>query len=247
MWQPETLILLSCTFALAGFVKGVVGLGLPTVSLALLTVVLGLKDAMALMLIPSIVTNIWQALVGGAFLAIVKRIWSLLLAAGVGVWIGAGWLAGADPKLLSGLLGLLLCIYSAISLATPQMPPPGRWEGGLSPLVGGVTGVITGLTGSFVVPAVLYLQALGLPRDMLVQAMGIAFTFALIALAVSLAGHNLLAREAGVLSGISLIPAALGMLAGQHVRKRIPERRFRMVFFCALLGLGAYLVVRALG
>lgn len=245
MWPIETLAIITAAFLLAGAVKGVVGLGLPTVSLALLTASLGLKDAMALMLVPSFVTNLWQGAVGGAAGPILRRIWTLLLAACLGTWFGAGVLARADALLLSGLFGLILCAYSLFSLMTPQIPPPGRRESWLSPLVGAVSGVVTGLTGSFVVPGVLYLQALGLPRDVLVQAMGITFTTATVALALSLSAHDLLPLDLGLLSALALAPAALGMLLGQSVRRRLPEARFRRVFFGALLLLGVYIAARA--
>ena len=52
-WQPGALMVIALIFLLAGAVKGVVGLGLPTVSLGLLTVVFGLKGAMVLMIVPS--------------------------------------------------------------------------------------------------------------------------------------------------------------------------------------------------
>ena len=110
MWSPEVIAFVAATFLLAGAVKGVVGLGMPTVSLALLTATLGLKEAMALMLIPSFVTNVWQGLAGGAFKAIVRRLWTMLAAAAVATWLGVSILAGADAVLLSGMLGLLLCV-----------------------------------------------------------------------------------------------------------------------------------------
>src|SRR5574342_574608 len=111
MSVPENIGIISATFLVAGLVKGVTGMGLPTVSLALLTATLGLKDAMALMLIPSFVTNLWQAFVGDAFAAIVRRLWTLLAAVCAGVVLGAHLLARADATLLSGALGILLCIY----------------------------------------------------------------------------------------------------------------------------------------
>ena len=65
MTDTGALILVGLTFVLAGGVKGVIGLGLPTVSLAILTATLGLHSAMALLVAPSLVINVWQALVGG--------------------------------------------------------------------------------------------------------------------------------------------------------------------------------------
>ena len=246
MWTPETLAIVAAAFLLAGMVKGVVGMGLPTVALPVLTIALGLKEAIALIVVPALITNVWQGLVGGAFVVLLKRLWTLLAPVCIGAWFGVGILAGADATLFSGLLGLLLCTYAAVSLATPQIPAPGRREWWLSPTVGGITGIVTGLTGTFVVPGVLYLQALGLSRDLLVQAMGISFTVATLALALGLRSHGLLPAELGLLSAAGVVPALLGMLAGQQLRRRLSEARFRTIFFSALLLMGCYLAIRAI-
>jgi uncharacterized membrane protein YfcA len=102
------------------------------------------------------------------------------------------------------------------------------------------------MTGSSVVPGVMFLQALGLSRDMLVQAMGILFTTSTLALAVALQKANVLTVEHGILSFGAVLPAIVGMILGQRVRNTLSERRFRKVFFVALLVLGAYIIVSAL-
>jgi hypothetical protein len=245
MWSPEAIAIVTAVFLVAGLVKGVVGMGLPTVSLGLLALAFGPKEAIALMLVPSLVTNIWQGVTGGALMVLLKRLWSLLAMVCVGVWFGAGILERADAGYVSGGLGLILVVYAAISLMTPQMGSPGRREIWLSPLLGGVNGILTGLTGTFVVPGVPYLQALGLDRIALVQAMGILFTTSTIALAVSLSGHDLLPRELGLLSAIALAPALVGMVGGQWVRRKISESLFRTILYWSLALLGAFLAVRA--
>ena len=194
----------------------------------------------------SFVTNVWQGAVGGGFVSIMRRLWSLLVAGCIGTWLAAGVLARAVTALLSVVLGIVLSVYSVVSLTTPQVPPPGRWERGLSPAVGAMSGVLTGLTGTFVIPAVLYFQALGLPRDMLVQTMGVWFTTATLALAVSLEGHNLLPAGLGALSVMALVPAIIGMMLGQRIRRSMHEGQFRHVLFGKLLILGVYIVARAI-
>ena len=86
---PPTIIAIAGTFLLAGAVKGVIGLGLPTVSLAVLAVALNLTNAMALLLVPSFVTNVWQAVVGGHGWSLLRRIWLFLLVAAITVRLGA--------------------------------------------------------------------------------------------------------------------------------------------------------------
>jgi uncharacterized membrane protein YfcA len=245
LFDPWTLAIVATVFTLAGAVKGVIGLGLPTVSLALLVLVLPITEAIALMIIPSIVTNIWQGAVGGRAMEIVKRLWPMFILTCLTVWIGAGVLVGADALIVTGVLGLLLALYSGYSLTRPQVPPPGRHEVWMTPAVGAVAGFFTGLTGSFVVPGTLYLQALGLPRDTLVQAMGIAFTICTAALWVAMGARGLLGSDVTLVSAGALIPATLGMVAGQRLRRLLPEATFRKVFFAALLAMGLFLVARA--
>lgn len=245
MWITETIVVIGVTFFIAGLVKGVIGLGLPTLSLALLTATLGLKPAMALLLFPSFVTNVWQGAVGGAFLSVVRRLWTLLAAVCIATWFGVHVLAKTEIALLSALLGGLLSVYSVFNLARPRVSSLGRSEVWLSPIIGGINGVLTGMTGSFVVPGVLYLQALALPRDVMIQAMGILFAVSTVALAVSLGDHRLLSMELGTLSVGAIIPALIGMGLGQKVRHRLSETVFSKVFFGSLLVLGIYIVLRS--
>ncbi len=245
MLPLEIILIAVGAFLLGGFVKGVVGLGLPTVTLAILTATVGLKEAIVLMLFPSFVTNVWQAVVGGHFVSMMRRLWTFLLVGAIGIWIAAGWLAKADGVLLSGFFGLLLCLYAAISLFGKPLPPPGRAEPLLTPVVGGVAGIVTGLTGSFTVPGIMYLQALGLAKDPFVQAMGIVFTMSTFVLAISLAANNMVPQELGIVSVGGLIPAALGMVIGQKIRNRLSETQFRKILFASLLAVGAYIAVRA--
>ncbi len=245
MWTPESLAIAVAAFLLAGLVKGIVGLGLPTVSLALLTAAFGLKEAMALMLVPSFVTNAWQGAAGGALSGILRRLWPLLAAACLGVWLGTGLLAKSDARLLSGLLGAVLCLYAATSLASVQVPAPGAREKWLSPAVGLANGVLTGLTGSFVVPGTLYLQALGLGRDVLIQAMGVLYAVSTAALCAALADNRLLPPDLAFVSGVAVLPALVGMAAGRRVRRSLSETAFRKVFFGSLLVLGLYIMGRA--
>ncbi len=246
MAEGALLTAIIATFLLAGTVKGVIGLGLPSVSLGLLTVTADLPTAMALLLVPSFVTNLWQAAVGGKAGAIIRRLWPFLAMATVTVWLGARALTQIDLGYLSALLGLLLAAYAAISLAGIRLTFSARQEAWAGPLIGSANGILTGMTGSFVVPGVMFLQAIGLPRDMLIQAMGMLFTASTVALAVALQSNNMLSPENGWLSLAGLAPALIGMVIGQRIRQRLPEDTFRRVFFCALLILGGYIVSTAI-
>ncbi len=245
MPELSAILLITAVFLLAGFVKGMLGLGLPTVAVALLTASLGLPQAIALVLIPSFLTNVWQGLAGGHTRALAVRIWPFLIPATLTVWIGAAALARVDAKALSAVLGVLLTFYAAVNLANIRLSLSPRQEPWAGPLVGAVNGVFTGMTGSFTVPGVMYLQSIGLSRDALIQAMGMLFTLSTVALAVALSGNNLLTRDMALGSLLAMIPALIGMGAGGWMRGRLSEAAFRRAFFLSLLALGLYIIVAA--
>lgn len=242
---PELAIIVA-VFLFAGAVKGVVGLGLPTVAIGLLTALVGLSEGMVLMVIPSLVTNLWQALAGGALMTIVRRVWGLLLAVCIGAWVGVDLFGRSDTALLTALLGVMLIAYSVFGMVSPKLPSPGRHEGWLSPVLGAISGVLTGLTGTFFMPGVPYFQALGFSRDIMVQAMGVLFLVSTASLAVALGGHGRLDTEIGAVSALATVPALLGMVLGARLRRRLSEQRFQQALLAALLLLGSYIAVRAL-
>jgi len=244
-WSPETLIILAAVFFLGGIVKGVIGTGLPTVAVALLAAFFGVKAAILLLMAPAIVTNIWQAFSGGAFWKLSHRLMPFLVAILIGVLGGYSVLASADDTILVGILGTILCVYAVASLMKFQMPPPGPWERTTSSVLGLINGTITGMTGTFVVPSVIYLQVLGFDRRELIQAMGITFLFSISVLTVTLGVEQKLSLDVGGLSLLAVIPALAGQVTGQKIRDRMQEATFRKTFLCGLLGLGGYLLVRA--
>jgi uncharacterized membrane protein YfcA len=242
------LAALAAIFTLAGFVKGVIGLGLPTIAMGLLGSLMPPAEAAALLVIPSIATNLWQMAGGTGLGPLLRRLWPMLAGVCLGSWAGAGLLTGANTGAAMAGLGAALLAYAAIGLLPwklPRVPP--RHEVWAGPLTGAATGLVTGATGVFVIPAVPYLGALGLSRDALVQALGLSFTVSTLALAVSLGGAGVFSADLAWGSVIALAPALLGMGLGNALRRRGSPEAFRRWFFLGLLALGAQLLARGLG
>ena len=160
-----TIALVAVTYVLAGIVKGVTGLGIPIIGVALVAPVLGMQTAVAVLLVPSIATNLWQAVIGGAFTVILRRLWPMLVTACIGIWFGSGILAAADGRFLILFFGVFLIVYTTIALIKAKLPSPGAWEPWLTPVMGAAGGVVFGMTGSFMVPGTIYIQSLGMSRD----------------------------------------------------------------------------------
>jgi uncharacterized membrane protein YfcA len=234
------------TFLLAGFVKGVIGLGLPTVAIGLLGLVMAPAQAAALLVVPSLVTNVWQLAAGPAFLPLVRRLWPMLSCLFIGTWAGALWLGTGSNAYAGAFLGAALVAYALLGLSARQFSVPAGMERWCSPMVGVTTGVIAAATGVFVIPAVPYMQALGMKKDELVQALGLSFTVSTVALGSVLAADGTFRLSVAASSLLALAPALAGMFGGQRVRARVHAERFRVIFFAGLLLLGAHLIARGL-
>jgi hypothetical protein len=243
--MPQTLtgiVAVALTFMLAGLVKGVAGMGLPTVAMGVLGIGMAPKEAAALVVIPSLVTNVWQYSSGHQRLRVLSRTWPMLTAAAVMTWTAAGLLTRQGANSGAVWLGAALLAYAAATLANVRIRVPRRHEPWLSPAVGASTGIITGATGVFVIPAVPYLQALGFERDELVQALGLSFTVSTLALAGGLASHGAFRVGALEASTLCTLPALAGMGLGQWIRSRVNARTFRRLFLLCLLGIGVELI-----
>jgi uncharacterized protein len=241
------VLFVSLIFFLAGGVKGVVGMGLPTIAIGLLGLFMVPAHAAALLIIPSLITNVWQAAAGPRGGVLLRRLWPMLLAICAVTLIATGFIAHSNLTQATVALGAALVVYGAIGLAKVQLSVSGCVESWLSPIIGGLTGIITGATGVFVIPAAPYLQALRLDKEDLVQALGISFTTSTLALAAGLASHGAFQLTEAGFSCLCTLPATLGMFAGQRVRAMVDPATFRLVFFVSLLILGSGLILEARG
>lgn len=234
-------VAIAAIFVLAGFVKGVIGLGLPTISMGLLAVVMAPGQAAAMLIVPSLATNVWQMIAGPYLLTLVRRLAGLLIGACIGTWLGAGWLTGPYARYGAVALGIALIAYAILGLGAVRMKVAREHEVWLGPITGLLTGLITAATGVFVIPAIVYLQGIGLEKDELVQALGLSFTVSTIALSFNLIGAGALNLSLAAAAVVALLAAAAGMWVGQIVRLRLDQVTFRRWFFLGLLALGIYL------
>jgi uncharacterized membrane protein YfcA len=241
--QLANFLLVGIVFFAAGVVKGVLGMGLPTLAMGLLGTFMPVPQAAGLLTAPSFVTNVWQAARGSYFKLLLRRLAGMQVGICAGVAIAA-WLPAQDDHRARWLLGACLLAYGSSGLAGLRLRTPGAATArALGPLVGMLTGIITAITGVFVLPAVPFLQSLALDRRQLVQALGISFTTSTIALAAFLSGRGQLGIFQATRSLVFLVPALAGMWVGQKARDAMSERMFRNCFFAGISLLGAWLAV----
>ena len=245
MFTPFVLSLVATTLLLAGFIKGVIGGGLPTISIGILGLVMPIPDAVALVVLPSLVTNIWQAL-GPQLWPLVKRLWPMLAGICLGAFLGRDLMTGAYREWTEVGLGLAIILYSIVGLTKLHLHLDPKHEKWVAPPVGIATGFIAAGTGVFVIPSGPYLQAIGLRKNDLVQSLGITYTISTVVLALVTARAGALNLAVLWPSLLAVAAALIGMVIGQRFLDRLEEETFRRVFFIGLLLLGAHIVVRSL-
>lgn len=241
------VLIVVVAFVLAGCVKGVTGMGLPTVAMSLLGLWMPPVQAAALLVMPSLATNVAQC--RGSYLrALTTRLWPGWLVIAI-VTVSAPGLGGAvSAQSAKGWLGGILMAYGIWGLWRPHLPDLSLSSKWLSLLAGAATGVVTALTAVFVLPWVPYLQTLRLGKDEMVQALGLSFTVATLSLAVRVrmsTPFDSVSWSVAIAVGGALISSFGGLKLGEVLRSRLAGPAFQKALFMVFLGLGAANLIQA--
>ena len=244
--EPSIIALIFAVYLLAGTVKGTIGLGFPVITIGLLTATIGLREAIALSLIPALMTNVWQVIVTGQLVPVTKRLWPFLGLGVVTCAMAAAFALSINTELLTPVLGLVLVLYAGSTLAGFAIPTPSAdREKPLSAAIGAFNGVVAGVTGIYSVPSAAWFSSIDLPREQFIQAVGTWFMLCSVILIAAYGTGGGLTGEIALISVIGLIPSFAGMTIGQRLRRLLDEKRFRLIVLVALLLLGLNLMVRS--
>ena len=236
----EHILLALAVFLIAGVVKGLVGMGLPTITIALTSLVLPLSDTIALIALPTIFTNLWQAAVGGKFWLILRRQWPLIVPLGVVLYLTMWTIGRKAPDWAFLVLAIVLVVYSALGLFRIRLRIHADLEKPLAPVIGVISGFVAGLVGVPVIPLMPYLQGLDIKPNELVQTLGVVLCATSVALTVSLLRFGLLDGPHALVSAIAVAPAMAGMWIGTRIRLKLSVEQFRLAVLWALLLTGLY-------
>lgn len=243
------IAVVACAIAMiaGGTVKGLVGIGLPLVSLPVMATFIPIPKAIALLLLPSFATSVWQTFHGGLFKPSVKRFWPLLLGMAVGTVISVRLLATVNTKVLYIALGALVAVFAVVLHRRLVFSVPRRAEQWVAPVTGVVSGLVGGLSMLFGAVYAMYLSGLRLSKDAFVAVVALSNVTATIILAAAMARYDLLGGTDFVASLLALIPSFAGLTLGHWLRGHINEELFRKALAVVLFLIGLNLVRKALG
>ena len=248
IYATEDIILhILIIFLFSGVVKGVIGMGLPTISLLLLTLFIDLNTAITLIIIPSLVTNFLQGIYGNFLKELITEYWSFFLISGFFVFFGTVFFEALNLTTTTLLLSLVIIFYSLFALSGKVFSADKINNPFIKSIVFSSNGFFTGITGSLIFPGVFFFQALQFNREKLIQALGIHFTLLTLFLGLSkFYFHSYLALKFSHLSIISCIAAFTGMFLGNLISKKIEENLFKRLFLYSLIIIGFLLTIKVL-
>jgi len=230
----------------AAFIKGSIGFGFPSLATPLLSLVVDVKTAVVLLILPNIVMDGIQFARRGAPLATVRRFGSLLLAGGVGIVLGTRVLTLLSPRAATLILGLFVLIFVTLSATGLAPKVPARWEPWLSPLAGFVAGVIGGVTNSPATALVLYFQGIGLSKHDFISSVAFAFFFYKLVQLGAVTWYGLLPWSLLWASMALTVVALAGFAVGLRLQDRLDQRTFNRAVLVFLGALGAWLLASGL-
>jgi uncharacterized membrane protein YfcA len=241
-------IILSCLLSLfaGGAVKGLVGLGLPVIGMPLLSLTLQLKTAIAVLVVPLVVSNLSQSFEGGLFRATLERFWPTLATLFVSAAVSAQALVALPDRALFTMAGTAIIVLPLITYFYPALrigPSLERW---LGPCVGIIGGFLGGVSAFYGPPLMIFLAALRLPKAEFVPAISLMFFVGALGLAVGLLGFGVSGvRELG-LSALATLPVFVGMSLGRRVRIALDERQFALLLRAIYVVIGTIFLLKGL-
>lgn len=241
--NSESVIFAGLGLLLAGIVKGATGIGYATCALPVLASVVDLKTAMALILAPTFATNVSMALFSGDVRTVFSMFLPLYVAMIPGIAVGVILLAAIDTKIAACILGLLLIVYAVLFFIKPTFSLSPDATRLLRVPVGFVNGILTGLTGSQVIPLVPYMLSVSVDPKISVQAINLGVLVLTMLLTGALLTTNLVDAVLLQWSALAILPAVGGVLIGTYIRARLSAHMARGLVVMVLGLMGAKLAL----
>ena len=239
--QTSVFIIFALVFS--AFIKGSLGLGFSTICLAVLVNVIELKTAISIVILPSLVSNLIVMLEAGKLRISLKTFWLMILMTIPGMLLGLQLLRQTDNSLSVKLLAIVLFLYGCWGLRNRQFEIPNALIRTLNPIVGLITGMVNGATGSQIFPVMPYLLSLKLPKDVLVQTINLSFTLSSLIMLASLSHLDALNTSSILTYSLGILPVMLGVYMGGKIRKRLDQERFKKAVMILIIILGLLLLL----
>jgi len=244
--STEHVLIALLIFLLAGIIKGVVGIGLPSASLSMLVQFVDPRAAIAMLLAPMLFSNIWQVYRGGRVRESFRILWPFAVCCMLFTWLAARQVGrvAADPLVL--LLGCTIVLFAVTSFLKPPPPVKKSIDRPLQVIAGSLAGILGGLTAIWGPPMIMYLLARRPTNEEFVRFTGFLFLLGSVPLFLGYWESGLLTTQLTLISLLMVIPTILGFSLGEQLRPRLNQDQFRILVLALFVIMGSNLIRRVL-
>ena len=240
-----TVVYILFTYFLGGITQGILGVGLITVVISLLSFVIDVKETIALVIIPTIITSFFQMINGNNLKDIIKDTRYFLVFSTLIIVPGVFLLKVLESDLILIFIAILLFMNSSLSLSNRVVAIPNHQNSIIQVSAGSLNGFIIGLTSIYTMPFVFLLQSLKYNKEKTVQFMGLAFLLYSSMQFISFSYSKLISINTIVPSLIVTLPVIIGFLLGKKIRSFISEKLFKKLFYLMLLVMSGIILINA--
>lgn len=239
-----TFFIVLFIFFIGGVVKGTIGVGLPTITLVLLSFIFDIKDSISFILIPIIFSNFIQLMDGKNLFAIARQTKYFLISSIILIVPGFFLLTFLDSKIILLILAILL-ISNSLLVAAKKIITLKDYNGfWTQALVGSLNGLATGVSSIYTMPMIFLIQSLQFEKDKLIQFMGLTFFLYSLVQLTLFASFDMMNEKALLFSSLACIPILIGLFVGRFLRKIVSENLFKLLFNYMLLLMGLVILVK---
>lgn len=241
----EIILLAGAVFLLAGTVKGVLGIGLPTISISMLAQFVDPRVAIAFLLLPALITNTWQIYRGGQIKRSVQMLWPFVTAMAVVMFISSLFAARASTEVLVRGIGVMVVLWTITSFIKTPPAIPARLDRTVQFCLGAFAGLIGGLTAMWSPPMVIYLLSARCDKEDFVRFTGFMILCGTVPLTIGYLFNGLLDKSLAIASGMMILPTLLGFSIGEYLRKYLGGKQFHNAVLVLFFLMGLNLIRRS--
>lgn len=240
-------ILVSITiYFLAGIIKGTLGIGFPTAAVSLLAQFSDARTAIIVVIMPMLLTNVWQVIRSGRFLSVVTEYWRLILMMSIFSVVFSAFASTIRVDLLAVALGVIVVVFALYSLYGRVVSLPDKWDNNAQFAIGGSAGVMAGLVSVWAPPILIYMSTKRLPKEQFVATIGAFLLIGSSALLATYVHTGVLSQPLFILSCVLVIPAIAGFVVGEFIRHKLSAQRFERLLLWFFLMMGLNLIRKSL-
>ena len=240
----DTLIIIACMFLAAGTIKGLIGIGLPTIAISMMSLVVDARLAITLTIIPMFVSNLWQVYrIGVIWATFLKyKVFSALLI--ISILISALSSKTIPSDIILIILGPVITVYAILSLLkwTPYIDK--KHDNYAQTSFGLIAGILGGFTAIWAPPMIIYLTSRQTPKEDFIRATGMLITIGSIPLLAGYIQNGLLTKDMAISSTLMIIPVLIGFAIGESLRRYVPAQKFLTIVLCIFTVMGITLIYR---